>query len=136
VQNLLLLPVQDDSAIIMATHASYSLQLSVELFSMRAQQVNSATICNHSFKLINALASEGALFAPYIFENAFAYTNKLNHEGAWAQATSFQASKLIANYFEISFHFCEDCRIFCEGEWQVKDNGYAIVKQGSANIQE
>jgi hypothetical protein len=120
----------------LATHAIYSLQLIVESFSTEAKQVASATIHNDLFKLIVALASEGARFAPYIFENAYTYANKLNHEGVRAQATSFQASKLIVNYFEISFHFCEDCRIFCEGEWQVKDNGYAIVKQQSANTQE
>jgi hypothetical protein len=79
----------------MVTHASYSLQLIVELFSMGAKQVAPATICNHSFKLIDASASEVALFAQYIFENAFTYANKLNHEGAWAQATSFLASKFI-----------------------------------------
>jgi hypothetical protein len=94
VQNLLLLSVQDNSAIMMATHASYSPQLIFESFSMEAQQVAPATICNHSFKLIDALASKGALFAPYIFKNALTYTNKLNHEGAWAQTTSFLASKL------------------------------------------
>jgi hypothetical protein len=86
-------------------HASHSLQLIVESFSMGAQQVAPATICNHSFKLIDALASEGALFAPYIFESAFTYANKLNHEGAWAQATSFLVSKLIVIYSEISLHF-------------------------------
>jgi hypothetical protein len=75
------------------------------------------------------LASEGALFALYIFEDALTCANELNHEGAWAQATSFQASKLIVNFFEVSLHFCEDCRIFCEEEWQVNNNGYAIVKQ-------
>ncbi len=37
------------------------------------------------------------------------------------------------NYSEISLHFCEDFRIFHEGEWEVKDNGNAIVKQQSAN---
>ncbi len=42
-------------------------------------------------------------------------------EGAWAPS-----SMLIVrcDYSEISFHFCEDCRIFCEG---VKGNG--IVEQ-------
>jgi hypothetical protein len=65
-KNLLLPSVQDDSAIIMATHAGYSLQLIVESFSMRAQQVAPAIIHNH-FKLIDALASEGALCAPYNF---------------------------------------------------------------------
>jgi hypothetical protein len=110
--------------------------LIVESFSTGAKQVAPATIHNNMFKLIVALASEGACFAPYIFENAFTYANALNHEGARAQATSFQVSKLIVNYFKIPFHFCEDCRIFCEGEWQVTDNGYAIVKQQSANTQE
>jgi hypothetical protein len=37
------------------------------------------------------------------------------------------------DYSEISLHFCKDFRIFCEGEWEVKDNGDAIVKQQSAN---
>jgi hypothetical protein len=117
VQNLLLPSVQDDSAMMMETHAGYSLQLIVESFSMGAQQVAPATIHNHSFKLIDALASEGALFAPYIFEDAFTYANKLNHEAAWAQATSFLASNLIVNYSKISLHFHKDCGIFCEGEW-------------------
>jgi hypothetical protein len=120
----------------LATHAICSLQLIVESFTTGAKQVAPVTIHNDFFKLIVALASEGAHFAPYIFENAFTYANELNNEGVRAQATSFQASKLIVNYFETSFHFCEDCRIFCEGEWQVKDNGYAIVKQQSANTQE
>ncbi len=71
----------------MVTHASYSLQLIVELFSMGAQQTAPATICNDSFKLIDELASEGAIFAPYIFQDTF-YAKKLNHEGASAQATS------------------------------------------------
>jgi hypothetical protein len=133
-QNLLLPCIQDDSAVMIVTHAGYSLQLIVESFSMGAKQVAPATIHNHSFKLIDALASEGALFAPCIFEDAFTYTNKLNHEGAWAQATSFLASKLIVIYPKISLHFQEDCGIFCEGEWEVKDDGNAVVKQQSAYI--
>jgi hypothetical protein len=95
--NLLLLSVQDDSAIMLATHAICSLQLIVESFSTEAKQVALVTIHNDLFKLIVALASEGAPFPPYIFENAFTYANKLNHEEVRAQATSFQASKLILN---------------------------------------
>jgi hypothetical protein len=53
-QNLLLPSIQDNLAIMMATHASYSLQLIVESFSMGDHQVAPATICNHSFKLIDA----------------------------------------------------------------------------------
>jgi hypothetical protein len=120
----------------LVTHTIYSLQLIVESFSAGAKQVAPATIHNKLFKLIVALASEGACFAPYIIDNAFTYANELNHEGVRAQANSFQASKLIVNYFEISFHFCEGCRIYREEEWQVKDSCYAIVKQRSANTQE
>ncbi len=43
-------------------------------------------------------------------------------------------SKLIVICFKIPLHFLEDCGISCEGEYQVKDDGYAIVKQQSANI--
>jgi len=82
-------------AITTATNATFSLQLIVELFSMGFKQVASATIHNDPFKLIDALALEGAIFAPYIFEDAFTPTNESNHEGAWAQATSCQNSKLI-----------------------------------------
>jgi hypothetical protein len=49
----------------MATHAIYSLQLIVESFSTGAKLVALATICNDSFKLIVAMASEGVIFAPY-----------------------------------------------------------------------
>jgi len=38
------------------------------------------------------------------------------------------------NYSEISFHFCKDFRIFHEGEWEwdVKDDGDAVIKRQSA----
>ena len=41
-----------------------------------------------------------------------------------------QASPTKFNYSEISFHFCKDFRIFCEGEWEwdVKDDGDAVIK--------
>jgi hypothetical protein len=126
--------VHDDPAIMMETCTNYSFQLIVKSFSEGSQQVAPATICNHPFQLIDALASEGALFAPYIFENAFTCANKLNCEGAWAQATSFLASKLIVNYSKISLHFQEDCGIFCEGEWEEKDNGNALIMQRIAYI--
>jgi hypothetical protein len=65
----------------MATHAIYSLQFIVESFSTGAKQVALATICNDLFKLIVALASEGAMFARYSFQDT-SYLYKLNHEGA------------------------------------------------------
>ena len=48
-------------------------------------------------------------------------------EGARASPTNF-------NYSKISFHFCKDCRLFCEEEWEwnVKDCGKAVVKRLSA----
>jgi hypothetical protein len=36
-------------------------------------------------------------------------------------------------YSEISFHFCVDCRIFCEGEWEIKNDGNTVVKPLSVN---
>jgi hypothetical protein len=64
--NLLLPSVQDDSAIMIAANASYSLQLIVESFSTGAKQDAPVTICNDSFKFIDASASEGARFALYL----------------------------------------------------------------------
>jgi len=76
-KNLLLFFVQNDTAITIsslllprasacpaittATNATFSLQLIVELFSRGFKQVASATIINDPFKLIDALASEGAI---------------------------------------------------------------------------
>jgi hypothetical protein len=60
---------------------------------------------------------EGAQFAPY-----------------FDRPSDLDSSKLIVIFLEISFHFCEDYRIFREGEYQVKNDGYSIDKQRSANI--
>jgi hypothetical protein len=65
-----------------------------------------------SFKFIVKSISEGAQFAPNLD----------------------QPRKLIVNFLKIPFHFCEDYRIFREGEYQVKNYGYAIDKQWFANI--
>jgi hypothetical protein len=48
----------------------------------------------------------------------FIAENESNHEGAWAQATSFQTSKLIVIYSKKSLHFRKDCGMFCVGEWE------------------
>ena len=37
------------------------------------------------------------------------------------------ASKLIVRNSEISLNFCEDCRIFCEGVWEVNVDGEVKV---------
>jgi hypothetical protein len=38
-----------------------------------------------------------------------------------SEGAQFSVSMLIVwcSYFKLSFHFCEDCRIFCEGEWDM-----------------
>jgi hypothetical protein len=59
----------------MVTHASYSLHLVVELFSMGAYQIAPAPIRNNAFKLIDALASERAIFVPCIFKTLSLQTN-------------------------------------------------------------
>jgi len=67
-----------------------------------------------SFKFIVASHSEGAQFAPN-----------------FDRPSNLDSSKLIVIFLEISFHFCEDYRIFREGEYQVKNDGYAIDEQQS-----
>ena len=67
-----------------------------------------------SFKFIVASHSEGARFAPN-----------------FDRPSDLDSSKLIVVFLEISLHFCEDYRIFREGEYQVKNDGYAIDKQRS-----
>ncbi len=74
-ENLLLFSVRDNSAIMKATHAIYSLQLFVESFSTGAKQVALASICNDLFKLIVALASKGAMLLHIFFKMLPAYTN-------------------------------------------------------------
>jgi hypothetical protein len=46
-----------------------------------------------------------------------------------ATLANFSLQLIVVIFCKISFHFCEDRRIFCEGEYQVKNNGYAIDKQ-------
>jgi hypothetical protein len=78
--SLLLFCVKDTPAITTATNATFLLQLIIESFSTGAEQVAPATIRDDSFKLIDALALEGAIFASYIFEDAIPYaTNESNH---------------------------------------------------------
>jgi hypothetical protein len=74
-------------------HSANSSNLSADI-GLGAASWNS----NKTFKLINALSFKGAQFAPNFF-----------------QVGNFNSSKLIVMYSKISFHFCKDCRIFCEG---------------------
>jgi hypothetical protein len=76
------------------------------------------------------LASEGATFAPYIFEDAFNPANKSSKFAVASQAMllsttieknsrgSVKPQKFIVIYSKRSLHICEDCGICCEGEWE------------------
>ena len=115
--SLLLFCVKDALAITMTPLANFSLQLIVETPSLLLLRVKRPAIMAGingfvSFKFIVESISEGARFAP-------------NFD---------RPRKLIVNFLKIPFHFCEDYRIFREGEYQVKNDGYAIDKQRSANI--
>jgi hypothetical protein len=121
--SLLLFCVKDALAIMMAPLANFSLQLIVETSSLLLlrdfERPSTTAVMNDSFsfKFIVASHSEGAQFSPN-----------------FDQPSDLDSSKLTVIFFEISFHFCEDYRIFHEGEYQIKNDGYAIDKQQSANI--
>ena len=127
---------------------------------LRRNKVTPAIIRNGSFKVIDTLASEGEALCsegaqpaptiscsklcgrglivdfipttlnpllPPALNGAIAPTHQLNLHVE-------SKPKLIVICFIIPLHFLEDCGIFCEEEYQIKDDGYAIVKQQSANI--
>jgi hypothetical protein len=79
--SLLLICAKDTPAIVTVPLANFSLQFIVESFSTRAKHVS---VYSNSFKLIVALASEGALYVPCIFDDAFKSlaTNESILEGA------------------------------------------------------
>ena len=116
-------------AITTATNANFTLQLTVELLWTETKQVAPATILDDSFKLIDILASEGAVFAPYIFEDAFNRANKSSKFAVASQAMvhsmtigdnsngNVKPQKLIVIYSKRSLHFREDCGYF------VRENG-------------
>ena len=62
ISSLLLFCVKDAPAIMMAPLANFPLQLIVKSFSMGAEQVIPATICDDFFKLFDTLVSEGEAF--------------------------------------------------------------------------
>jgi hypothetical protein len=132
IQSLLLVCVRDAPAIMMAPLANFSFQLIVEnqnlllfcvkdapatttlslqliveslllLCDFKRPVITAVTNGNFFFKFIVESISEGARFAP-------------NFDGL----SNLNSSKLIVNFSEISFHFCEDYRIFREGKYQYK----------------
>jgi hypothetical protein len=66
--------------------------------------------------------------------NNLTMLNNINHSHQLIDA--FDHQKIFVAYInknsKISLIFQEKCRIFCEGEWEVMDDGNSIVKQQSA----
>jgi hypothetical protein len=117
-RSLLLLYVHDNPAIMTAMHASLLLP-----YVCNDPAIMTAT---HT-KLILALQlivvfSQGVLTAQH------------NSHGTLSISEGVRAPTINFNDSEISLYFCEDCGIFCEGEWEVKDDGNTIVKKQSAYI--
>jgi hypothetical protein len=100
-----------------------------QVIQAQLHQVTQA-ICKDSFKFIVESMLEGAQFAPTTFQtsiNGFQLVVECNlilhSEGAlfapyFDRSSDIDSSKLIVICFELSFHFCEDYRIFREGEYQ------------------
>ncbi len=121
--SLLLLRDLKHPAIMTATNVIFSLQFIVELLLTGTKQVAPATILDNSFKLIDVLALEGATFAPYIFEDASACTNKSSKFAVASQAMvlsttirdnssgSIKPQKLIVIYSKRSRHFRKDYNV-------------------------
>jgi hypothetical protein len=99
--SLLLFCVKDALAIMMAPLANFSLQLIVETPSLlllrdfERPAITAVMTGSFSFKFIVASHSEGARFAPN-----------------FDRPSDLDSSKFIVIFLKISFHFCEDYRIF------------------------
>ena len=78
------------------------------------------------------------LFHCQFYSSVWGYTFRPNHllhiqvdccwNGGYCSGTSVKSARCIqvdCFFLEISFHSYKDCRIFCEGEYQVKNNDYA-----------
>jgi hypothetical protein len=61
-------------------------------------------------------------------------TAEHNYHGTLSNSEGVCASIRNFNDTKISLHFCKDCGIFCKGEWEVKGNDNAIIKQQSVYI--
>ena len=123
-------------AITTATNATFSLQLIVESFSTGAKQVAPATIRNDfSSWLICWLLSEHDLLKS--FTDSAIYTvpgwllisfpsyglsltssTAASHPKIWLLFAGLCHALSLLDMPEALLHFREDCRIFCEGEWE------------------
>jgi hypothetical protein len=132
-QNLLLFFIRNDPAnsklhlIVAFIRRASTAQTYVDLISVSEGEHlnNPATILIDSFKLIDALASEGARFAQIFYQLSDLDSSQLivdlfsiNQSSKNIINSSFKLQKLIVIYSKRSLHFREDCGIFCEGEWE------------------
>ena len=69
-------------------------------------------------------------FGPIAFSQNLAVNHSLAFDCNLTIGHNLAISRNMFIVSKISFHFCKDCRIFCEGEWEwdVKDDGKAVVK--------
>ena len=65
-------------------------------------------------------------FGPIAFGQNLAVNHSLNFDRNLTIGHDLAISRNVFIVTKISFHFCEDCRIFCEGEW---DNGNGAIKK-------
>ena len=65
-------------------------------------------------------------FGPIAFGQNLAVNHSLNFNRNLTIGHDLAISRNMFIVTKISFHFCEDCRIFCEGEW---DNGNGAIKK-------
>jgi hypothetical protein len=87
------------------------------------------------------MANHANLLLPYVCDNpaimmathtnsklqlVVGFTLILHSEGA---PTPLSMLIVACVYSKTSFYFCKDCRICCEGEWEMKNDGNATVKQ-------
>ncbi len=128
--SLLLLYIHDDPAIMTALNAQNLLLffvqnnpvITISSLLMPLCQDNSAIMTSTHVKLIVTrqlivVFTQEILTAQHNFRGTLS-----NSEGVCASTNDF-------NDFKTSLHFCQDCGIFCEGEWEVKDDGNTVVKQ-------
>jgi hypothetical protein len=138
-QNLLLPSVQDDPAITMTNHANSKLQLIVEyLLLPRNFERPAITMTVNTRNLLpffvqNDPAITIASSLQLIVESLFLLRNEDNSETMapslllfcikdapaimTAPLANFSLQLIVDIFCKISFHFCEDYRIFCEGEY-------------------
>jgi hypothetical protein len=114
--------IKDTLAIMTAPLSNFSLQLIDESPSLLLRcdferpAITTRTNDSFSFKFFVESILDGERFTPN-----------------FDQRSNLDSSKIIVIFLKISFHFCEDYRIFCEGEYQEKNDGYSIDKLRSPN---